>query len=238
MKSTFRRTASNVLRAVKNYGAEPTYAQCGEDVIANFLLTDILKLPRISYIDIGAHHPIHFSNTYLFYKLGHRGVCIEPDPDLAAAIRKTRPGDTCLNVGVGTAGNSAADFYVMTTRTLNTFSSEEAKRYASYGTQKIERVIKIPLVPLNDIIGKYFSGSPNFVSLDIEGMEVQVLESLDFNRYRPEGFCIETLTYTEDYTEAKVEEIGKLMARNGYTVYADTYINTIYVDDIAWKKRK
>lgn len=238
MKSAFRQTASKVLRALKNYGAEPTYAQCGEDVIANFLLTDILKLPQISYLDIGAHHPVHFSNTYLFYRLGHRGVCIEPDPDLAAAIKKKRPGDTCLNVGVGTTENSAADFYVMTTKTLNTFSSEEAKRYASFGTQKIERVIQIPLVPLNGTLDKHFSGAPNFVSLDIEGMEIPVLESLDFDRYRPEAFCIETLTYTEDSTEAKVGEIGKLMARHGYTVYADTYINTIFVDTIAWKKRK
>ncbi len=129
------------------------------------------------------------------------------------------------------------DFYVMTTKTLNTFSKEEAERYQSYGIQKIEKVLKIPLFPVNDIINDYFSGCPNLVSLDVEGLDLDILKTFDFKKYRPEVFCVETLTYTENKSEVKITEINDLLSSNGYIVYADTYINTIFVEKNSWLKR-
>ena len=223
------------IKKTLNHSKAVSYSQCGEDLIVSFLMK-LLGISRPSYLDIGAHHPTYLSNTYLFYQRGCRGVCVEPDPELFKKIKRKRTGDKCLNVGIGSDADAVSemDFFIMSSRTLNTFSKAEAERYQSYGNQKIKRVISIPLIPVNDAIGKYFPTAPNFVSLDVEGLDFQIIQSIDFNKYRPEVFCIETLSYTENRTERKLNEIIDLMHQKHYVTYADTYINTIFVDQDAW----
>jgi FkbM family methyltransferase len=213
-----------------------SYAQCGEDLIVAFIFNG-LNMPHWRYLDIGAHHPRDISNTYLFYEQGHRGVCVEPDPTLFAEIRRVRHDDVCLNVGVGNTEESDADFFIMTSKSLNTFSRTEAERYRTYDSEEIESVIRIPLVSINTLAEKYFDPHPNFISLDIEGLDFEVLKTFDFDRFRPEVFCVETLTYTTDKSERKIVEIMDLMTSKGYFPYADTYINTIFVRRDSWATR-
>lgn len=213
-----------------------SFSQCGKDLIVDLVLKS-LGIHNPSYIDIGAHDPVQINNTYLFYQNGSSGVCVEPDPRLCYQIRKARKRDTCLNVGVGSSRIESADFYVMSSSTLSTFSWGEAERYQGYGKQKIVEVIKIPLVPINDLIGQHFKKDPDLISLDIEGMEMEVLTSFDFSKCRPPIFCIETLTYTEDNSERKIIDIIGYMNQNNYITYADTYINTIFVDGERWRRR-
>ncbi len=212
------------------------YSQCGEDLILQHLFM-VLGIDRVSYLDIGAHHPTYLSNTYLFYQAGGRGVCIEPDPELFKEFPGKRPRDTHLNCGVGIQSGEA-DFFVMSSSTLNTFSKAEAERYQSYGQQRIMKTIRIKLETVNEIIQRHFDKTPNLVSLDVEGMDYMILQSFDFKRYRPEAFCAETLSYTEDKSERKLTEIIELMHANGYSTYADTYINTIFVDTATWNNRR
>lgn len=226
----------NLLRSLFRGYKKSSYSQCGEDLIIEFVF-QALNIDKPTYLDIGAHHPVYLSNTYLFYRKGSSGVCIEPDPSLCRKIRRKRGRDTCLNIGTGVSAQSEAEFYLMTTRTLNTFCREEAERYQSYGTQKIEQVVRIPLLPINDVIRDNFHSCPDFVSLDVEGLELEILKTFDYDRYRPRVFCIETLTYTEDKTEKKLVEIIDFMTGEGYLNYADTYINTIFVDGSAWLNR-
>lgn len=214
-----------------------SYSQCGEDLIINFAFRE-LAVGKITYLDIGAHDAIYLNNTAFFYKKGGHGVCVEPDPVLYKKIKKSRPKDVCLNVGIGAGENTEADFYIMSGKTLNTFSKEEAERYVSYGNQKIEQVIKMPLVSVNDIVKTHFKGAPDLVSLDVEGYDLAILKSFDFSKYRPKVWCIETLTYTEDHSEVKIKETIDYLLSKNYFIYGDTYINTIFVDKEAWKNRK
>ena len=213
-----------------------SYAQCGEDLIVDFVLKS-LNISNPSYLDIGAHHPIKLNNTYLFYKMGCRGVCVEPDPEFYFYLKRKRKQDICLNVGVGPTLKGSADFYVMSSKTLSTFSKNEADRYQNYGNQRIRKVLQIPLVPINDILQDYFQKGPDFISLDVEGTDFAVLESIDFAAFRPSVFCIETLTYSEDKSERKILETIHFMHENGYLSYGDTYINTIFVDRKRWRDR-
>lgn len=238
MLSTIRFKAISKLRQAfhnisdnKNY----SYAQCGEDLIIQHLFM-VLGITDISYLDIGAHHPTYLSNTYLFYKKGNTGVCIEPDPSLYSEFSKARPRDTHLNCGVGTE-SSVGNFFVMSSSTLNTFSKEEAERLENSCNQKILNIIKIKLETINEIIQKNFNNYPNLVSIDIEGLDYPILKQFDFNKYRPKVFCVETLSYTEDSSERKITEIIDLMHNNGYVTYADTYINTVFVDKNTWESR-
>lgn len=226
------------LRQVKRNSmanSKKSYAQCGEDLILQYLFK-VLGIEHVRYLDLGAHHPSYLSNTFLFYQSGGHGVCVEPDPSLYAEFSTKRPNDTLLNCGVGVIAGMA-DLYVMSTSTLNTFSREEAERYESYGQQRILKTISIELKTINEIIAQNFEQIPNLVSLDVEGFDYTIMQSFDFSKYRPEAFCLETLTYTEDKSERKLTEIIELMHANDYLTYADTYINTIFVDRAAWKER-
>lgn len=225
----------NIFRK-KAKSAKKSYSQCGEDVIVDFL-REALKINTFSYLDIGANDPITINNTYLFYRKGFKGVCIEPDPILYDRLRRLRKGDICLNAGVGVKEEKEADFYMMTANTLNTFSKAEAERYQSYGNCKIEKILKVPLVSINDVIERYLKPYPTFVSLDIEGLDFEIIKTFDFSKLRPEIFCIETLTYTTDNSEIKIKILIDYMTDNGYMLYADTYVNSIFVEKNIWKNR-
>lgn len=212
-----------------------SYAQCGEDLIMQYLFMTI-GINKIIYLDVGAYHPTYMSNTYLFYVNGGHGVCIEPDPSLFRQFQAKRPRDRHLNCGVGITGG-AADFFVMSNTTLNTFSKEEAERYESHGNQRIEKIVRTELKTISEIIDRYVEKCPNLISLDTEGMDFLILQDFDFKKYRPEVFCVETLTYAEDKSERKLKEIVELMREHDYFPYADTYINTIFVDNTAWNNR-
>ena len=217
-----------------------SYSQTGEDVIADFIFRAV-RIKKISYLDIGAHDPARGSNTYYFYKKGCRGVNIEPNPFLFKRLASKRRRDINLNAGVA-AKEGVLDFYFLASGikdadTLNTFSKKTAERYESYGNKKVKEVLKIKVLNINNIMREYFNPKPNFVSLDVEGMEVEILESFDFLNFQPEVFCIETIVYAEDNSEFKETKIIDFMKSKGYMVFADTYINTIFVDERVWRGR-
>ncbi len=212
-----------------------SYSQCGEDLLVSFVL-DTLDIRRPRYLDLGAHHPYYLSNTYLFYRRGARGVNVEADPRLAARLRRARPRDVTLNVGVGPEAG-VLEFYVLSVPTLSTFSSEEAKRYSEQFGYRIERTLEVPVHTFGQLVESHFDAVPEFVSLDVEGLDLPILRSIDLARHRPLVFCVETLSYSESGQGRRIEEIDELMKGTGYLRYADTHINTIYVDESRWRRR-
>jgi FkbM family methyltransferase len=214
-----------------------SFAQYGEDIIVQGIF-DTLNLPTPHYIDIGAHHPTNLSNTYFFYTKGSSGVCIEPSPQLFAHIAKARPRDICLNVGISDTTHTSVPYYVLTAQTMNTFSKEDAEKTiaapAVYGAQKIEHIEHIDLVPMNEILDKYFSTYGDFLSIDTEGFDEQIVRSIDFTKYRPKVLCIETIEQGAANTFHKNTELIEYLMTKNYFVYADTYVNTIFVDKAIW----
>lgn len=209
----------------------PSYSQSGEDLIADYALRE-LKIERPAYLDIGAHHPFELSNTYLFYTRGARGLLVEPDPANHAAFKYYRPFDELLGAGVG-AKSGEADFYLMAIPTSNTFSKKDAEFSASAGGNRIERVVTLPVVGVNDLLEKY--GRPNLVSLDVEGLDGEILDAWDFERHRPEVLIVESATYTHVRGgERKRGEIFERMRSCDYFVYGDTWINSVFVDRRVW----
>jgi FkbM family methyltransferase len=215
-----------------------SYSQTGEDLIVDFVFKHILQKKDFTYFDVGAHHPFYLSNTALFYKSGMKGVCIEPDPLLHEEISKARSRDVCLNIGVGFTIDETAtedlDFYIMSARTLNTFSREEAERLDSEGLYKILEQKKIPVVHLHRLFKEYFV--PDFLSIDVEGIDFEILKSIDFQKYRPKVVCIETAEFSAVPPGKKEEESIVYLKEKDYLVYADTFNNTIFIDNIYLQK--
>lgn len=225
-----RRAASDQART--RLSRQVSYAQCGEDLIAAFALEQ-LGIGDVRYLDIGANHPRRFSNTFLFYRRGHSGALVEPDPALSSRLRRERPRDVCLPVAAaGEDGQST--LHVMGSDTLNTTSDNQLGGYESEGM--IARgSITVPALTPATLIERGLGGvTPDFVSLDSEGADTEVLEAWDFSGSRSPVFCIETLTFTGEGRGEKIAPISGLMAAAGYFALADTWINTIYVDAERW----
>ena len=211
-----------------------SFSQSGEDMIVDFALR-AMRIDNPTYLDVGANHPFIFNNTYYFYTRGYRGVSVEPDPRLYALLVKKRPREKHLNIGVGAGRSDNMKFYVMSNSTLSTFSQEEANRYAESGSYRIERILNVDLIPITEIFDAYFGGhSADFVSIDVEGLDFEIISSIDFERYRPAIICVETIVYSEHRDGGKVTHIEEVLKSKGYMLYADTHINTIFVDRERW----
>jgi FkbM family methyltransferase len=224
-----------IARRVFLRGSQAGYSQFGEDLIINHLF-NVRGIQQPTYLDIGANHPKFISNTYYFYQRGCRGVLIEPNPRLSKRLRAVRPADVVLEAGIGLAGESEADFYVFPDHAdgLSTFSKIEATHWETVGMRglgkiAVEAVIRVPMISVNEVIASHFRGrAPNFVSLDIEGFDLEALKSLDFENFAPDVICVETLTYDKSQNGYKRRDIIEFTLTKDYVVYADTRVNTIF----------
>ena len=226
--------ATDLLRRKAGIDYRKSYAQCGEDVIVRTVF-DMLGIASPSYLDIGAHHPTFLSNTYLFYEQGCQGVTIEPDPELHARFLDKRPRDVNLNIGVGPEPGSF-ELFIMSTRTLNTLSEPEANMYVSQG-YRIDARHRVEVNTIGAVIDAHFKATPDFLSVDVEGLDYEILQSLDPMRHRPSVICVETIVFSSTGKGEKRSEIDDLLLGRGYIRFADTYINTIYVDEQSWINR-
>ena len=208
-----------------------SFAQSGEDRISSLLLAS-MRITSPTYLDLGANHPTRFSNTYLFYLQGCRGVCVEADPRLARLIKLRRFRDTCLNVAVAPRDGTVT-FHRMGIGTLSTTSNEARSSLEEMG-HRVERTFEVEALSPMTILARHFTSTPNLVSLDVEGLDLEILRAWDFSRHRPEVFIVETLDYAEDGSERKLTEVAGLLESVGYFAYGDTHINTIFVDREAY----
>jgi FkbM family methyltransferase len=219
----------NTALSIKSPPAYLSWSQCGEDVILRCLFND-KKMKRISYLDIGASTPDSGNNTFLFYSGGSRGVCVEANSALIPKLKKIRPKDKILNVGVAVSDDKDADFFVFDCEGMSTFDKEEAGKREASGRYKIIKTVKVSLITANRLIRENFSSIPDLLSIDIEGSDLAVLRTLDFKALPVPVICVETCTYSENHIRPKDVEIIRYLTGQGYEIYADTYINTIFVN--------
>ena len=216
--------------------AYASFSQTGEDLLILSAFR-FLKIQKPTYLDIGAHHPTHLSNTFRLYREGCHGICVEPNPALAKLFARTRPRDTILPIAIGTK-NGTTTLHIVSDDALSTISPTHADYFSSASKHSIAQEIQVEERTVMSVLQKYFPHSPpDLVSLDIEGMDLAVIQSINFDMCRPAVFCIETLTYDESGAVHKITQIVQEMESNGYFVFADTFLNTIFVDQKRWNNR-
>lgn len=212
---------------------ENSYSQAGEDKIIQFILDYINKKQAlVSYLDIGCNHYKKLNNTYSLYQKGHRGVLVEANPGFIEELREKRPGDVVLNMGVAGHSADSMKFYITNADGLNSFdlnSIQEAKKKLEW--LQVEKEVNVPVLTMEDIINQYCGKTPDIVSIDVEGLEIDILTGLDFDEHRPKAFIIETINYsTKLQINAKREDIMEFMHTKGYEEYAFTGVNSIFID--------
>jgi FkbM family methyltransferase len=204
-----------------------SYSQSGEDLILNNFFRD--KNVGV-YVDIGANDPKKFNNTHFFYLKGWHGVNIEPNIKKIKLFKKTRKRDINLNLGVGQKEGELI-FYNFKPDTLSNFSEEITDEYRKMG-HKIKSIEKVKVLPLNTIFKKYLMNTKiDFMTVDTEGGDLEVLRGNDWTKYRPVYLIIETLEYKANDSAKKINKVfDDYLAEIGYVPVIDTYINTIYCD--------
>lgn len=164
-----------------------SFSQYGEDKIINRLLGN---KKNGFYIDIGANHPDRFSNTKKFYLKGWRGINIEPNPVSFNKFSK-RLHDMNLNIGIGTT-SQGLDFYCFYEDTLSTFSEKSKDEYIGHGYKLID-ILKVEVQSLEKIFQNYVQDKTvDFISIDVEGFEMEVLKSNNWDIYKPTLIILES----------------------------------------------
>jgi hypothetical protein len=190
----------------------PSYAQEGEDILLRRMLLD-----RDSgfYVDVGAHHPLRYSNTHLFYRLGWRGINIEPRPGSKALFDTFRPRDTNLELAIGpTLGKQI--YYEYHDSAFNTFDVEEWRARMEQGIHP-SRAVALPMMPLRSVLDRYLPVGMRItiLSVDVEGLDLTVLKSNDWSRYRPEFIVAEDLA-ARSLHDALDSALVQYLAGEGY----------------------
>ena len=181
------------------------------------------------YVDIGANDPVRFNNTYRFYKKGWCGINVEPEEKNFRKLKRLRPADINLCFGVGT--QKIKTFYQFLPSTLSTFSSKEAKRYKDLGFKMLGQR-KIALKKLSSIIGQYTKGKEiDYMSIDTEGSDLDVLMSNNWSRLRPKLICIEVGERELKRAKWKKtnEKVSKYLKALGYKELYNNKVNAIFV---------
>lgn len=206
-----------------------TFAQQGEDLLLYHLAHEWLKIEKPTYVDVGAAYPVQGNNTYLLYWSGSKGVLIEPNPALTAQLRTVRPRDIVVEAGIGVTAQTEADYYeIIGNPMLNTFSPDQvAILEKERGAKVVERVVKKPLININDAIAQHLGTAPDVLSTDVEGLDYDILRSLDLARFRPAIICAETTLRT---AEGRPSLITRYLTTRGYELRCATMYNAIYVD--------
>jgi hypothetical protein len=100
---------------------------------------------------------------------------------------------------------------------------------------RVVKTLRVPVMTVAEVLGKC-SPAPDFVNIDTEGLDLEIARAIDFSIHRPAAFCVETLTYSEDGHGEKILPLFELFESKGYFAYADTHVNTIFVDRDRWTR--
>ncbi len=209
-----------------------SFSQCGEDLIVDYIFR-LRNIQMPGYLDIGAHHPYFLNNTAIFYNRGCRGINVEANPTLLPAFEIYRPADVNINIGISDQSGEL-DFYVMKDQTLSTFSKSEYEAMIASGTELLE-TNKVSVTTLEPLLKKYCDGTfPDFLSLDVEGLDLRILESINFQTSFPKVICVEAAEYSPIGAGKRKSELIDFLVSKGYYEYANTNLNAILVKNEFW----
>ena len=144
-----------------------------------------------TYVDIGGGHPIADNVSFWFYERGWSGIVVEPQPELAALHGRLRPRDTVVRGVVGRA-TGEIDFHVVDRlHGLSTTLERLAREAGAFGAGY--RTMRVPATTLADLCARHDLTTVDFLKIDVEGGEADVLAGGDWRRFRPKVIVIEAV---------------------------------------------
>lgn len=180
-----------------------SYSQCGEDNQLKKYFFDNLPKQKF-YVDVGCYHPKRISNTFYFYNRGWSGINIDINPKSIEKFEKERKRDINLHMGIankrGTMGLVEGD-------------GKDMNKLGGKGN--------VPVLPLREVFVLYGVVNIDFLSIDVDGLDFEVLKSNDWDRWKPQAVCVENRDNTK--------KIDLFLKKMGYYKWCQTYLSAIYV---------
>lgn len=198
-----------------------SYSLNGEDI---YLSQKFSNKKQGIYVDVGSFHPLRYSNTYWAYLRGWSGINIEPNTENYLLFEKLRPRDININCGISEEEN-ILEYYRFEESALNTFCSDMANYYKDNGW-KLKDTTHIKMKRLDNILNENNIKSIDFLDIDVEGMEMSILESIDYN------IDIECILLEQGKLPSLLDVIesreGKFLNERGYSAVGRYGITTIF----------
>jgi FkbM family methyltransferase len=180
-----------------NFSILNSYSQYGEDIVAYHIFEPLEIFGGGCYVDIGCGHPIEYNNTYLFYLMGWSGLQIDPCNSLQSIYKELRPKDTFMNMAVSSE-EQAISYYEFSPYFYSTCEQTRANILQDDPAVEFLGVRDVPCRRLSEILYEYETRLQNqlavdLMSIDVEGLELEVLKSHDWTSFRPKVLMIEVL---------------------------------------------
>ena len=182
------------------------------------------------YLDVGCFHPIRLNNTYLMYKLDWKGINIDLNPLSIELFNVARPNDINICAALSSKKSTETVYFDHSLSSLNTISKEHIfflKK--AFGLNKLEKR-KIKTITLTSILKKNKIRKIDFMNIDIEGSELKVLKTINFNYFDIKVICIEVLNqFFTKRDNINKDKIIKILKRNNYTLKFKTFANYVFI---------
>jgi FkbM family methyltransferase len=203
-----------------------SFGQESEDLILTRMFD---RQDKGFYVDVGAHHPFRFSNTYLLYRRGWRGINIDAMPGAMAAFRRWRPEDVNLECMVS-SDTAPRTFFQYDEPALNTVSEELVrKREVDAPHYRLVGQVMLEARRLADILADHVppGRTIDILNVDVEGHDLDVLGSNDWQRFRPKVIVAELIG--TDFAEMEASPLYRFLTDRGYRLQSKLVNSAIFV---------
>jgi FkbM family methyltransferase len=217
----FKKIKNHLFRII-NHGGRISFSQSGEDMMLQTIFHDVEKG---IFIDVGANNPFIQSNTNYFYRKGWRGINIDALPNSMKLFNKYRKKDTNLEIAISDK-EEEINYYRYSSSFYNSFVKADDNA-ENTGPELLE-IIKIKTHKLSDILDKYDIGTIHFMSIDVEGLEMNVLRSNNWNKYRPKIVIVEY--FPKDLNVLISRDFYNFLVKNGYEYLCNTPTNAFFIE--------
>ena len=184
-----------------------------------------------TYLDLGCFHPIRQNNTYLFYKLGWKGINVDLNPLTIELFNIARPNDINICVAISGKRGTKNLFFDHELSSLNTISKNHTLFLKEAFNKSNLKKRRIKTDTLNNILKKNRINKVDFMNIDIEGNELDVLKTINFNKLDIKVICIEIVNYEFYSNKIKInkKKIFNILKKNNYRLKFKTFVNYIFV---------
>lgn len=184
--------------------------------------------PAGYFVEVGAYDGVILSNTYAFERRGWRGMCFEPHPEFHRQLVANRPGSTCIHAAVGNRIELATPFYSTPNAMLSSTSLVDIESLKSIYVDDREQFeqmqeITVPLITLDYALAIHGVERVDYLSVDVEGRELDVLQGFEIVRWRPRLVIVENNNL--------YDELIAYFSAVGYTLARVVYQNMFFCRD-------
>lgn len=224
---------SRVFRGLLSGAVKGHFGQWAEDVLVRKLFP---KAKRTGfYMDLGAYHPFVHSNTAFFWMKGWHGINVDANPHSIALFKKARPKDTNVWAALLPHTDIQKGTREVELHLPDQFDTQSS--VSATGTVKLEmgldrgfsKSIRVPSMSVLDLVNEHAIQQVDYLNIDIEGLDIDILRDLDLSRVRPRVVTIED--FSIDLKELVHSELSVLMNEAGYALVGRAGLTSIFVHE-------